>query len=258
MERMTSRANPFIRHMLRLCASRKYRREQGRYVCDGEKLFDEAVKSGATILSALVSEDRPDLIAEAEKLQARIVTVPAGLFAFVSPAQTPQGILLSCALPPLQLPPVLPAGAGHIVLDGIQDPGNIGTVLRTADALGIASVILSGGCVDPYNPKAVRSAMGALFRLPVYEATREEAAQALRRSGVPIYVADNRPEAKDARTADLYGSAVVIGSESQGVSDTMRTLSDGAVKIPIRASSESLNAAVAAALLMWEMSRGRQ
>jgi len=257
MEEITSRANPLIKHASRLCSSRKYRREQGQYVCDGDKLFLEAVSNKAAVTAVLLSRERQDLADTAAMTGARVALLPASLFASVSPAESPQGVLFSCKIPPTDLPERLNAGSGHIVLDGLQDPGNLGTILRAADALGIESILLTEGCADPFNPKAARSAMGALFRQRVYEAERKDIIQVLSASGIRPYLADNAAGALDIRQVALRGCAVVIGSEGQGVSGTMRALCPDAVKIPISAASESLNAAVAASLFIWEMRRGR-
>ena len=146
-------------------------------------------------------------------------------------------------------------GARYLILDGLQDPGNVGTIWRTADALGADGLILINRCADPYGPKAVRASMGACFRLPVYEGAWEQVLPLLERSGLPVYAAALGEHTQDVKRADLRRSAVVIGSEGQGISPQVLAACGQRLKIPMRARCESLNAAVAAAVILWEMGR---
>ena len=182
----------------------------------------------------------------------RLVTVPADVMKSVSPAQTPQGVLAVCAMRPPALPETL-SGKRYVVLDGVQDPGNVGTILRTADAFRADGLFLVNGCADPWNPKTVRATMGACFRLPVYETSGAELAALLEGAGLPLYATALLEDTVDIKTADLSRSAVVIGSEGRGVSRELLELSQKTLKIPMRARCESLNAAAAAAIVLWEM-----
>jgi TrmH family RNA methyltransferase len=139
-----------------------------------------------------------------------------------------------------------------LLLDGIQDPGNIGTILRTADALEIPVVLLEG-CADPYSHKVVRSSMGAVFRTPVLQTTWQEAQAACKAAGIPIAVTALSDRAEDIRKADLGAMAVVIGSEGQGVRQEILDGADRELIIPMNPRCESLNAAIAAAIAMWQM-----
>jgi TrmH family RNA methyltransferase len=139
-----------------------------------------------------------------------------------------------------------------LLLDGIQDPGNLGTILRTADALQIPVVLLEG-CADPYNHKTVRASMGAVFRSPVITATWQEVQTACARAGIPVAVTALTDRAKDLRQAPLRDMAVVIGSEGQGVRQEILDSADGELIIPMNPDCESLNAAIAAAIVMWQM-----
>ena len=141
------------------------------------------------------------------------------------------------------------------MLDGVQDPGNVGTIWRTADAFGAAGLVLLPGCADPFSPKTVRASMGACFRLPVWEAGLDELDAALRRAGVPLYATALREDTEDVRSAALAGAAVIIGSEGRGVSRQALERCQKTLKIPMRERCESLNAAVAAAVVLWEMAR---
>ncbi len=142
-----------------------------------------------------------------------------------------------------------------MVLENVQDPGNVGTVLRTAAALGTELVILTGECADPWNPKTVRAAMGALFRQPLLQLSRAELAKRLREWELPLYGAALSPESADVRTVSLHRAAVAVGNEGNGLSEALLDMCEKKIIIPMTPGSESLNAAVAASLLMWEMAR---
>ena len=145
-----------------------------------------------------------------------------------------------------------------IVLENVQDPGNVGTVLRTASAFSIGAVVLTGDCADLYSPKTVRATMGAVFRQRVLRLDRSELPAWLEEHGLPLYGAALSKDAQDLRGLDLTHAAVAVGSEGQGLSPELLALCRGEVIIPMDARSESLNAAVAAALLMWEMNREKR
>ena len=142
-----------------------------------------------------------------------------------------------------------------MVLDGVQDPGNVGTVIRTADAFGCDGVILLTGCADPYSVKTLRSSMGAVFRLPVWCTDAETLHVRLRDAGLPLYGAALRDDTADVRALPLHRCAIAIGSEGRGLTAQVLALCDRAVRIPMEAHCESLNAAMAAAVLLWEAYR---
>ena len=167
----------------------------------------------------------------------------------ISPMQTPQGALFLCHLPEKQAFVPKP---GMILLDGIQDPGNLGTILRTADALQIPVGLLEG-CADPYGHKVVRASMGAVFRTPVVQTTWEQASAACKAAGIPIAVTALSDRAEDIRSACLNNMAVVIGSEGQGVRREILENAQAELIIPMNPNCESLNAAIAAAIVMWQM-----
>lgn len=250
MELITSRSNPLAGHIRKLNASRAYRREQGEFVCDGPKLLAEALKWGAEVSTVVyaVGEEH------AAVPGAREVEVPAELLKSISSTETPQGVLFLCKLPAPSLPDKL-SGGRYLVLDGVQDPGNVGTIWRTADAFGAEGLVLLPGCADPFSPKTVRATMGACFRLPVWEAERGDLARALEGAELPLYATALREDTVDVRAADLSRCAVVIGSEGRGVSDETLNLCQKTLKIPMEGRCESLNAAVAAAVVLWEMAR---
>lgn len=163
----------------------------------------------------------------------------------ISPMQTPQGALFICRLP--QKTEFIPK-PGMLLLDGIQDPGNLGTILRTADALQVPVALLEG-CADPYSHKVVRSSMGAVFRTPPVQTTWQQ----IRDSGVPVAVTALSDKAVDIRSAKLADMAIVIGSEGQGVRQEILDHAQNQLIIPMDSRCESLNAAIAAAIVMWQM-----
>ena len=246
MERITSRKNEIVRFVRRLGADRDARREAGEFVCDGEKLLGEALRSGAEIGTVFWAGE-PSAAASG----AAQYLVPEELLDYISPLKSAARVLFT-----VRMKRSLPAPPGRtLVLETMQDPGNLGTVLRTADAFGIGTVVLTGDCADPYHPKAVRGTMGAVFRQRFFEMERGELRAFLTGHGLKLYGAALSGKAKDIRGLDLAGAAVAIGSEGRGLSDALRSLCDGELIIPMNGKSESLNAAVAAAIIMWEMTR---
>lgn len=244
-ERITSRKNPLLQQVKKLLSSRKEREQAGLFVSDGTKLLEEAVKYDLGLHTVILSEGVEAAIPD----HVRLVRVPGDVMASISPMQSPQGALFLCRLPqpqPLEVKP------GMVLLDGIQDPGNLGTMLRTADALDIPLCLLEG-CADPYSHKVVRSSMGAVFRRPVIRSTWDQVRLACQETGIPVAVTALSDRAKDLRQADIINMAVVIGSEGQGVRSEILENADTELIIPMNPRCESLNAAVAATIVMWQM-----
>ena len=243
--RISSRKNPLLQQVKKLLSSKKEREKAGLFVADGTKLLAEAVQYyeglDTVILSDGVEAEVPDHV--------RIIRVPEDVMASISPMEAPQGALFLCRLPEKT---DFVAKPGMLLLDGIQDPGNVGTILRTADALEIPVVLLEG-CADPYSHKVVRSTMGAVFRTPVIQTTWAEARAACQAAGIPVAVTALSDRAEDIRTADLRKMAVVIGSEGRGVRPAVLDNADAELIIPMNPRCESLNAAIAAAIVMWQM-----
>lgn len=250
-ETITSRQNPLMTHLRKLASSRSYRKKSGEYLCDGTKLLAEALKWGAEVKTAVFSEgvDIPPL-----PDGVRAVRVSEELMRSVSPMETPQGALFTVALPEVQLPETL-SGKHYLVLDGVQDPGNVGTILRTADAFDCDGVFLVNACADLYNPKTARATMGAIFRREAYSVTTEELFALLRKSGVPLYGTALRDDTVPLAEADLARAAVAIGSEGRGLSQQVLDECAKTLKIPMNPRCESLNAAIAATVVLWEMYR---
>lgn len=251
MEEITSRANSLLRHMRRLSESAAYRREKGEFLCDSPKLLKEALLWHAPVQAVVCSRgtELPQL-----PEGVRTAEVPEDVMSSVSPMKTPQGVVFTCRTAHLKLPCRL-TGRRYVVLDGVQDPGNVGTVMRTADAFACDGVLLLGGCADPYSVKAVRASMGAVFRIPVWPLTVPELAALLSKSGIPLYGAALRQDTEDVRTVDLGRAAIAVGSEGRGLTEEVLTLCDKTIRIPMSQHCESLNAAAAAAVLLWEAYR---
>ncbi len=243
--RITSRKNPLLQQVKKLFSSRKERETCGLYAADGVKLLQEAIEHEPGLDTVILS----DGVDMALPSTIRVVRVPQDVMASVSPMETPQGALFLCRLPAPR-PPV--AHAPMLLLDGIQDPGNLGTILRTADALKVPTVLLEG-CADPYGHKVVRASMGAVFRNHPQTASWIQMQQLLRREGIPVAVTALSERATDIRSVSLGDMAVVIGSEGQGVRDEIIRSADRELIIPMDAHCESLNAAVAAAIVAWQM-----
>lgn len=244
-ERIVSRKNPFLQQVKKLLSSRKAREEAGLYVADGTKLLEEAVKHCSGLETVILSDGVEAIVPE----HVRVVRVPGDVMQSISPMATPQGALFVCRLP--QKKTFVPA-APMLLLDGIQDPGNLGTILRTADALKVRVALLEG-CADPYSHKVVRASMGAVFRNDVVQTTWEEASAALAAASIPVAVTALSPRAEDIRKAAVDAMAVVIGSEGQGVRKEILLNAHHELIIPMNENCESLNAAVAAAIVCWQM-----
>ena len=251
METITSRQNPLCTHLRKLSSSAAYRRQCGEFLCDSPKLLQEALLWGSELHTVVVTAGT-----EAPPLPkgVRLVEVPADVMKSVSPMETPQGTLFICAIHTEPLPEML-TGRRYVVLDTLQDPGNVGTILRTADAFHADGMFLVNGCADLYNPKTLRATMGAVFRCPVWTVGAEELSALLKRNGIPLYGAALREDTLDARAADYSRCAIAIGSEGRGLTESVLALCDRTIKIPMSEHCESLNAAAAATVLLWEAAR---
>lgn len=245
--RITARKNPLLQQVRKLLTSRKEREAAGLFAADGTKLLQEAVEYWPGLDTVILSDGVEAEIPNGVKL----VRVPEDVMASISPMQSPQGALFLCRLPEkTEFSPE----PGMLLLDGIQDPGNLGTILRTADALDVKVALLEG-CADPYSHKVVRASMGAVFRTAPVQTTWQQAKLCCKAAGIPIGVTALSQRARDLRCAELDTMAVVIGSEGQGVRKEILENADGELIIPMNPHCESLNAAVAAAIVMWQMGK---
>ena len=248
MERITSRKNPKIKHFKQLGASKDYRREHNEFLCDGIKLLEEAAANGMEITSVLYCGSKPQYAEHA----GNVFETDRDIIEYVSPMKTPQDVLFTCKM---REPAENEKLSGRrIILEGVQDPGNVGTIMRTARAMGYDSVLLLPGCADLYSPKTVRATMGAIFRQPAFEITMDHISK-LKENGVRILGAALADDSRDIRNVDFDNFAVCIGSEGSGLTSELLSMCDERIIIPMMQECESLNAAMAAGIIMWETVR---
>lgn len=251
---ITSLANPQVKHIAQLMKKSRYRRECKQYIAEGERLVLEIPLQ--MLEKVYISESAAYQGLWQEWLEGKPYEVFSDhVFGELSQTQTPQGIMAVVKMAESD-PKEMLRGSRYLLLENLQDPGNLGTIIRTAEGAGMDGVFLSRTCVDIYNPKVVRSTMGAIYRVPfAYIHRFTDLIQLLKDQGIRIYGAAVE-DAKDCFEADLSGRCgVLIGNEANGLSEETLSLVDGRLKIPMAGELESLNAAMAAGILMYEMRR---
>ena len=249
-ERITSRHNPLVTFFRRLAGDKEERRRAGLLLGQGEKLLWEAMASGLVPETVLYSHAAPEL-----PEHTRCCAVTEEILAYISPMKSPPETIFTLPIPE-ERGPVF----GRVLLaEELQDPGNVGTMIRTAAAFGFDGILLAGACADPWSPKAVRAGMGATFRLRIWERRDVgEALAELAEEGLPLFAAalsENAERAGAFRFPERF--ALAVGNEGHGLSDTVMKAANSILRIPMAPGAESLNAAAAAAVLMWEAYRGR-
>lgn len=253
---ITSTSNPRVKELVLLGNKAKERKKQGLFLVEGKKMFEEAPKEwirSLYVTEAYVLDEKN----QSSLLGMDYETVSDHVMKAVCKTQTPQGILAVVSVPEWDFYQIAGREDGcFLLLEGIQDPGNLGTMMRTAEAAGISAVILNAQTVDLYNPKTVRATMGSIYRMPCFmEQDFAGAARRLKEAGAKIYAAHLRG-GKLYDEPDYQGKCgFLIGSEGSGLSDEAAALADEYIKIPMGGKAESLNAAVAAAILMYEANR---
>lgn len=247
---ITSRTNRLVKELRELQTKRKARYEAGAFVCDGIKLLGEAIASGVKI-KYIFTEEGTALPAEWLE-NYHVYTAPRELMDYISVLECTQGVIFCCEMP--QEDEI--CGEQVMILDHLQDTGNLGTILRCADAFGISSVVLDG-TADPYNPKTVRAAMGSLFRVKMCNMSSLLAIEKLKEKNIPTYAATLTDSAVSINKVNLSRAAVVIGNEGNGVSSVVEDACAGHMILPMTGPAESLNASVAAGIVMWEMQKAR-
>ena len=254
---ITSRDNPRIREYVQLSLQKKARTRAGRFVLEGVKLLEEACFSGIEIESVYITpeclESGKSQLAVLKQLDEKVFLVTGAAASRLFQSKTPQGVCAVCRIPEHR-PDFVKMGR-YLGLWDLQDPGNVGTMIRTADALGFDGVILSRDCCDLYNLKTVRAAMGALFRMPVL-VTDMQAFVTEYRDKLTFYASVVDADAPGITSIQFpVGSVMMIGNEGNGRSAEQVALCGNRVTIPMTGRAESFNAAMAATILMWEMSR---
>ncbi len=267
---VTSKDNEMVRHLRRLSADAKARRKEGAFVIEGARLCGDAARSGVVIETALLTERArqrwPEQAAAVEAAAAHVFDMSEAVAASLSETDTAQGVCCLCRMPggERSLDDMAEdllfsfKNKKWLALEDVRDPGNVGTVIRTAEAMGIGGLILSAGCCDVFSPKVLRGSMGGVFRLPIYEtASMPDALARLQRAGLCGYACV--PDAAGALSvveAPLgAGSVCVVGNEANGLTDAAIAACRHRLTIPMAGRAESLNAAVAAAIVLWELAR---
>lgn len=255
---VTGLQNPVVKAAAEL-KQKKYRTQNGLYLAEGLRTAEEAVayKAVETLFYVATDDERTmHLLEDAAAQNIKLVCVSENVMKKIADTETPQGIIAVCKMRQPKLENLLASGKMLLVLDRVGDPGNIGTMLRTADAAGIGGLVLLKGCADIYAPKTVRSSMGSLFHIPVLSGVSEqEFVSVAKKAGYDLLVtcldgADNLYK------ADLSGRiAFVMGNEAGGVSETLLEKADKRVYIPMAGRAESLNVAMAAGIVMFEALR---
>ena len=260
---ITSPSNSKVKQVVQWQSKARERRQAGIFLTEGFKLFEEAPEE--SIHEVYLSEDAMSRLKLESGLREKLQrtgyeTVSGEVFQKMSDTNTPQGILCVVRRPEHTLEQLLNTPAPLlVVLENLQDPGNLGTILRTGEGAGITGVILGRETVDIFNPKAIRATMGSIFRVPfVCVENLSQTIGAIRERGVRTYAAHLSGRSCYDGFSFQGGTAFLIGNEGKGLSAEITALADGLLRIPMEGMVESLNAAVAAALLMYEAHRQRQ
>lgn len=258
MLQITSKENQLIKHIIKL-KEKKYRKEYNEYIIEGVKIVEEAIEEKAKIKQIIISEDaiNSELVQKhlKEKLQKiDYIQVPSNIFKLISEVEKPQGVLAV----------IEKENGGEnidynqdliLALDDLQDPGNLGTIIRTADSVGLNQILISKGTTDPYNSKVIRSTMGAIFRVKIVEC--EDLKQTLKRlqeNNFKVMVTDLGTD-KSIYDIKLQKNVIVIGNEANGVSKEIKKIADTKAIIPMFGKTESLNASIATGVILYEYVR---
>ena len=240
---LTSKNNPLIKETAAL-KEKKGRKEQGLFLVEGRKMLSECLQSDFEIERIFLADEQENLSFPEEK----IVRVSNDILRFLSDEKTPQGVLCSVKLPKRELCP--PVGK-CLFLDGVADPGNVGAIIRTANAAGYKEIYMTTECADPYSPKSVRASMSGVFFTKIYRGEREELLSLF--EDIPLLVADMAGE-NIFKMSPLDKFVLAIGNEANGISEATFSKSTKKISIPMAATQESLNAAVSAGILMYLLS----
>lgn len=258
MQTITSKDNELIKHIRKL-KDKKYRDESNEYVVEGVKLVEEAVKENAKIKQIIVCEDTTrtyeiptHIMLEIAKYEC--ISVSDKIFNIITQVTNPQGIM-AIIEKNAQDAQIDYSQDIIVVLDDVQDPGNLGTILRTVDSIGLNQIIVSKGTADAFNSKVVRSTMGAIFRIKIIEVENlAQAIKEMRKHHFKLMVTSLQTK-NSIYDIDFYKKIIVIGNEANGVSKEIQDMADEKAKIPMLGRTESLNASVAAGVVMYEYVR---
>lgn len=236
---------------LRALKSRAERLRQGLFLAEGEHLTSEALREGRA-KALLLMAGKQDKYTKFLQADLPVYLLPQRVFLGVSDTKTPQGVTAVCYLP--RQPSIQSLGKRIIALNGVQDPGNVGTIIRSIDAAAFTGLLLDPACADPFSPKALRASMGSIFRIPVFSVDDLAAALSnLRNYDIIAAVLDGEPFYQ--REISVKNVCLLIGSEGAGISEELKGFANIKLKLPMPGKAESLNAAVAASVMMYDFVR---
>lgn len=259
---ITSSSNSQVKNLIQLTKKAKARKDQGLFVVEGKKMFRElpaAMREQVYVSEAfLAGEENREMLNGID-----YETLSDSVFRSVCDTQTPQGILALARMQRYTLPELLKGAHGQrqhlLILESIQDPGNLGTMFRTGEGAGVTGILMNHTTVDVYNPKTIRATMGSIYRVPFYIAEDfEQTVRQLQQQGVRLYAAHLDGAQSYDEPDYTQGCGFMIGNEGNGLSDALASLADARIRIPMEGQVESLNAAIAATLLMYEVNRQRR
>lgn len=254
---VTSKDNKQLKHCAKLVSSKKFRREEGLFVAEGQRLCEDAIRSGLIPQQTFIVEDMVEKCQTILERSGQVFVITEELSAKISDTQTPQGVF--CVFKTLDNGETVDTMKWQrvVMLSSLQDPGNLGTIIRTSEAFGIDGLILSADCPDLTAPKVLRSTMGGVFRLPirVVDSMEDEIAR-LRQQGFSVYATALSDKSVPITELSLEGKiAAVIGNEGNGLTQQVIDACTAQTIIPMAGKAESLNAAIAASIVIWEMCR---
>ena len=258
MQQITSKENKIIKHIIKL-KEKKYRKEYNEYIIEGAKIVQEAIQEKAKIKQIIISENaiNTDLMQNhlKEELQKiDYIQVPSKIFKLISEVEKPQGIL--AIIEKEKQEENIDVNQDIILaLDDLQDPGNLGTIIRTADSVGLKQILISKGTTEAYNPKVIRSTMGAIFRVKIIECENlKETLKRLQKNNFKIMVTDLNTD-KSIYDIKLQKKVIIIGNEANGVSEEIKNIADTRAIIPMFGKTEILNASIATGVILYEYVR---
>lgn len=260
---ITSTANQQVKLLVQLNKKRKLRDERGVFVVEGPKMFREAPADRIEKVyfsESFYGKHQEELMKRVREEKLEYEVMQDQVFKAASDTQTPQGVLCIVRQQESSLETLLHGQSPLLLLlENLQDPGNLGTILRTAEGAGVTGVILSKGCVDLYNPKTIRSTMGSIYRVPtLYTENLSQTVEFLKKHGIRSYAAHLKGEHFYEQESYQGGTAFLIGNEGNGLTEELTARADCLIRIPMEGRLESLNAGVASAILMYEAYRQRR
>ncbi len=260
MEQITSRENPHIKQIIRLLSARSEREKTNQFVVEGVRLCLDAHVSGIKLCEVYATQKaldkHPQLMQLVESADEAFM-IPDGVAEKISETKSPQGVFLICEKRHHQRPKVHALNARYIILASLQDPGNVGTIIRTAEAFNLDGVVLSADCPELYSPKVLRAAMGGVFRLPIWITDNVESeVEELKSEGVTVFAAALKKDAQKLGDVCFKGAnAILLGNEGAGLDSALISVCSEAIMIPMAGRADSLGVANAAGVFAWEMTK---